>query len=233
MNTEKDKILILVVEDDPISSKLLTKILEEENFEVVNAFTGREGLNALNANNIDVILLDLNLPDMDGVEILKYIYKNPQFMQIAVLITSDRSDEIDVVIGFEFGADDYIQKPIRKRELIARIKANAGKKQFVIPFSPEIIKFGNKEFDFQNKQLRSEGEIVRLTSKEYYLLAFFLVNPNRIISRDEILKKIWYFNTVVDTRTVDVHVAMIREKIKDIDHGYIETIRGMGYRFNI
>jgi len=233
MNSKKEKQLVLLIEDDPTSAELLTEILKNENFSVVNASTGNDGLIALNENDFDAILLDLNLPDMDGVEILKYLYKKPEFFHVAILITSERNEEIDVVLGFELGADDYVQKPIRKRELIARIKSNIAKKQFLIPPSPKIIKFANKEFDFQNKQLSSDGKVISLTSKEYYLLAFFLANPNRIISRNEILNKIWYFDTAINTRTVDVHVSMIREKINDRDREYIETVRGMGYRFNI
>jgi two-component system alkaline phosphatase synthesis response regulator PhoP len=170
---------------------------------------------------------------MDGNDILKYLYKNSRFSQLTIIVVSGRSEEIDVVLGFEFGADDYIHKPIRKRELIARINANINRKNINIADSTETIKFGDSQFDSRKKQLKKNGKTIKLTPKEYYLLQFFLSNPNRISSRKEILGSVWDASAAFETRTVDMHVKMLRRKIGDDNGDIIETVRGMGYRFNM
>jgi DNA-binding response OmpR family regulator len=224
---------ILIIEDDNVSAEFLKILLEKEGFSTLVAYNGKDGLSILKDQHIDALLLDLSLPDMDGINILKDIYKNPLYNHISILIISGREEEIDIVIGFEFGADDYIIKPFRKRELVARIKANISKKKFNSNYDSETIKFGENEFDYSSKQLIRNGEFIKLTAKEFYLLSLFLANPNIIFTRDEILNKVWYFNSTIDTRTIDVHIRMLREKIHDEEHKFIETVRGIGYKFNI
>ncbi len=227
------KMKIIVIEDEPVTASLLKEILIKEDFNVDVASTGNIGMEMLNNNDYHVLLLDLNLPDMNGMDILKYLYKNPKYSHIVAIVITQRSEEIDIVVGFEFGADDYLQKPIRKRELIARIKSNIKKKKHLAYFDSQIIIFADNEFNYQNKQLKKDGKVVKLNPKEYALLAFLLSNPNRIFSREEILSKIWSIETAIETRTVDVHIRMLREKIGDREYKFIETIRGMGYKFNL
>lgn len=222
----------LIIEDDHISANFYKSVLEKENFTVQVSYTASLGLDILKNSDIDVLILDLNLPDMDGINILKHMYKNPRYNQVSVVIATCKDDEIDIVIGLELGADDYIIKPVRPREMMARIKNSMVKKQYMFPANSESIKFGDNEFDFSSKQLKNNGKNIKLGSKEYHMLLFFLSNPDRIFTRGEILKKIWFIDSDIDTRTVDVHVSGIRKKIKDTSHKYIETVRGIGYRFN-
>jgi len=222
----------LIVEDDPTSVKFYESVLKKENFQVLVSNTASHGLKVLETTDIDVLILDLKLPDMDGINVLKKMYKNPRYNQVSIIIASCKDEEVDVVVGLELGADDYIIKPVRPREMVARIKNSIAKKRYMFPADSESIRFGENEFDFSLKQLKSNGKKIRLSAKEYHILFFFLTNPDRILTREEFLKKIWFTNSEIDTRTVDVHVAALRKKIQDRENKYIETIRGIGYRFN-
>jgi len=226
------KYTALIIEDDFTSAKFYKSVLEKENFDVIVSYTASQGLEIIETSDIDVLVLDLKLPDMDGINILKKMYNNPRYNQVTVIIASCKGEEVDVVVGLELGADDYIIKPVRPREMVARIKKSLAKIYYMVPANSESIRFGENEFDFTSKQLKRGERIIRLNAKEYYMLLFFLTNPDRILTREEILKKIWFINSDIDTRTVDVHVAALRKKIQDKEHKYIETVRGIGYRFN-
>ncbi|BES65509.1 response regulator transcription factor [Gottschalkiaceae bacterium SANA] len=222
---------ILIVDDEEHIRELLRVNLESAGYEVVEAETGEEALIQLN-DQVALVVLDYMLPQMDGLEVLRTIRKNPRTVNLPVLMLTARNEEIDAVLGLEMGADDYIGKPFRVREFLARVKA-ALRRNSVKEENGEISRLWDLEINRANRTLMKNKQEVALSLKEFELIALLSSKPGRVFSRDLLLQKIWGYDFVGETRTVDVHIRQLRKKIEDDDKNpaYILTVRGLGYKF--
>lgn len=224
---------ILVVDDEKDIVDILKYNLERENeFEVLTASNGKEAL-AHASLNPDVIILDIMMPEINGFEVCKQLKNNPATSKIPVIFLTAKENEIDEILGLEIGADDYISKPISPRKVLARIKSVIRRSQNDKPihiFSDDNIKFKSLEIDTASHSVKIKDREIFFPKKEFQLLHFLLSNRGRVYSREILLNRIWGENIYVVDRTVDVHVAKVREKLGEYAE-YIETIKGLGYRF--
>jgi DNA-binding response OmpR family regulator len=220
---------IVVVEDDESLRETIAVMLEREGFSPILAGDGRQGYKEMLAQRPDLLLTDLRLPEMNGVDLCKAV-RTAQ-LSTPIIVLSAIADEIDKVVLLEMGADDYVVKPFGTRELMARIRAVLRR---VSPDRQKTLSFGDVEVDMERRLVFKNKEEVRLTPAEYNLLTFFLQNPGRVISRDQILNAVWGYQSYPNTRTVDAHVVKLRQKLEP-DPGtprYLLTMHGFGYRFN-
>lgn len=222
---------ILVVEDEKDIVKMLRYNLEKEGFKVIDARDGEDALDLAVRQHPDLILLDLMLPGMDGLEVCKALKKENKTSSIPIIMLTAKSQESDKVVGLELGADDYITKPFSPRELTARIKAvlrRVTDKEKL----PEVFQAGDLKIDFSKISVTVKDKPVELTSKEFELLKTLLKAKGRVLSRDYLLDTIWGFDHAMEiqTRTVDVHIRTLRKKIKSAAK-YIITVKNYGYRF--
>ncbi len=234
MQKRKMEFKILVVDDEKDIVDLLKYNLEKEKeFEVITAFNGRDALEKAVKEKPDLILLDIMMPEMNGFDVCRKL-KTGAANGIPVIFLTAKENEIDEIIGLELGADDYIQKPISPRKVIARVKSvirRAYSEKDKTIKTDEYIKFKNLEVDTVAHSVKIDNEDVFFPKKEFQLLHFLLSNRGKVLSRDVLLNHIWGENIYVVDRTIDVHVAKVREKLGDYSE-YIETIKGLGYRFN-
>jgi two-component system alkaline phosphatase synthesis response regulator PhoP len=221
----------LVVDDERDIVDLIQYNLAKEGIEVLSAYDGMEALRKA-ATLPDVIILDLMMPLLDGFETCKRLKADPATARIPVLFLTARSSEVDEVIGLELGADDYIQKPISPRKLVARVKAVLRRTEQVPgeTVDAEIVRAGLLEINRSNYTVRVGGRDIFFPKKEFELLALLAANRGKVYSREMLLNAIWGSEVVVIDRTVDVHIRKIREKL-GTDGGAIETVKGVGYRF--
>ena len=224
---------VLVVDDEKDIVDILKYNLERENeFEVLTAKDGREALE-LAVNIPDLILLDIMMPELNGFEVCKQLKNNVNTSGIPVIFLTAKENEIDEILGLEIGADDYISKPISPRKVLARIKSvirrTSGDHEKQIKVE-DNVKFRNLEIDSSSHSVRINEKEVFFPKKEFQLLHFLLSNRGKVYSREILLNQIWGENIYVVDRTVDVHVAKVREKLGEYSD-YIETIKGLGYRF--
>ncbi|NLV89010.1 MAG: response regulator transcription factor [Tissierellia bacterium] len=224
---------ILIVEDDNINLKILNSILGKYDYSTLMAKTGQEAIDLLNNNKVIGAILDINLPDMSGLEILKYIRNHPIHKNIAVLIVTVNQDKLDTILGLEMGADDYITKPFHHRELIARLNAAIRRSREVEVLSGPLITIHDLVIDVDKRLVMKNGEIISLSFKEFEILYLLASNPGKVIQRETILNKIGDINYAPNTRVVDMHISSIRKKLGERGKGnsYIDTISGVGYRF--
>ncbi|UWG96111.1 response regulator transcription factor [Dehalobacter sp. DCM] len=224
---------ILIIEDDSVTLNLIGYVLESYFFSVVKARSGEEADFCLTDPKISAVILDLNLPDINGFELLKQIRKHPVHHDTPIFILTCNNDKLDTVLALEMGADDYITKPFDKHELIARINACLRRVRPSAEASCSQLVFGTLEINPEMREVRKEGKIVDLTMKEYEILLFLAANAGIVFSRDDLLTKIWSDLYVTESRTIDMHISAIRKKIGDNEQNghYIETVRGVGYRF--
>jgi DNA-binding response OmpR family regulator len=222
---------ILIIEDDPAVREGLKTTLEQERFEVHFAVTGREGYEKATHGNIDLILLDLILPDMDGTEICKSLRKDG--INIPILMVTGKKEEIDKIVGLEVGADDYITKPFSTRELIARIKAILRRTSEYLTEGVSQYKFSNIELDFKKMEARKEDRIINLSATEFAVLKYFIIRKGEVITRDQLLDDVWGYEAFPTTRTVDNYILSLRKKIEDDPHSpkYLLTVPKLGYKF--
>jgi phosphate regulon transcriptional regulator PhoB len=222
---------ILVVDDEELIQELLRFNLEKEGYRVIVAKDGVQALDLLTREHPNLIILDLMLPGIDGLEVCRQIRFNPRFHEVPLIMLTAKGEEIDKVLGLELGADDYITKPFNTRELLARIKARL-RRVYDTDKSSEISN-GDIRLDINNLQVYIRGEEIVLTPKEFELLRILVRHPGKAYSRDELLEQIWGYEYLGDSRTVDVHVRHLRQKIESDPSkpDYIETIRGLGYRY--
>ncbi len=221
---------ILVVEDETDLVKILEYNLKKEGYSVRSALRGDEALRQINIDPMpDLILLDLMLPDISGTDICRQIRAQDRTRDIPVLMLTAKGEEIDRVVGFEVGADDYVTKPFSVRELMLRVKAIL-KRGRVSDATAEQLTFGCLTIDVPGHRVVVDGKEVVLTALEFRLLETFLDRKGRVQTRDVLLEDVWDIHADVTTRTVDTHVKRLREKL-DSAGKYIETIRGVGYRF--
>ena len=223
---------ILVVDDEDDLRKVLEFNLRNAGFETFSAATGREALEIATREKPDLILLDVMLPDMQGTQVCQQIKTSPELRDIPVVMVTARGEEIDRVVGFELGVDDYIVKPFSVREVILRVRAvlkRSGAADEVVP--AERVRFGVIELDTERHRVWVEDEEVKLTATEFRLLETFLGRRGRVQTRETLLKDVWGADINVTQRTVDTHVKRLREKLGSAGD-YVETVRGIGYRFS-
>lgn len=233
MKNKRMKLKILVVDDEKDIVDILKYNLERENeFEVIPAYNGKDAIE-LAASVPDLIILDIMMPELNGYEVCKRLKNNPETSSIPVIFLTAKENEIDEILGLEIGADDYISKPISPRKVIARIKSviRRSLSESEKPLRTEQrIKFNNLEIDSESHSVKINQRDVFFPKKEFQLLHFLISNRGKVYSREILLNQLWGENVYVVDRTVDVHVAKVREKLGEYSD-YIETIKGLGYRF--
>lgn len=223
---------ILIIEDDKDISDLISHYIKQEGFIPNTASNGEEGLWQIKTKRPSLIILDIMLPQKNGYEVMRELKNNKETRDIPVIILTAKSDEIDKVIGLELGADDYISKPFSPRELIARIKAVFRRTDYTPSEKMQAkITFDKIELDDIKHEVKDNGKIVNLTSKEYQLLKYFLEHKGIALSRDTLLQEIWGYNYFGTTRTIDVHVSRIKRKIPELNK-HIQHIKDIGYKFS-
>ncbi len=228
---------ILVVEDEPALQETLTYNLKRQGYDVETAGDGQTALDVARLSKLDLIILDVMLPVLDGFEVCRILR---QEMSVPILMLTARDDEIDRVIGLEMGADDYLTKPFSMRELLARVKAllrrvrldQADAEALGIKSGNKLL-FGNMEININRREVLLEEQVLRLKPKEYELLLFLARHQDQVLSRELILARVWGWDFSGGSRTVDVHVRWLREKIEPdpSNPGRLVTVRGVGYRF--
>lgn len=229
------KNVVLIVEDEAPISDILSFNLKKEGYEVRTAFDGEEGLKKALEKDVDLVLLDVMLPVMDGFEVCKRIRISSS---VPVIIVTAKEEEVDKVLGLELGADDYITKPFSMRELIARVKANIRRNSMLPTTEDEtagsdILNVRDLTIDSSRYEVKKRGQLLELTVREYELLKYLAQNKDQVFSREQLLEQVWDYEYYGDIRTVDVTVRRLREKLEDnsSDPDYIMTKRGLGYYF--
>jgi two-component system alkaline phosphatase synthesis response regulator PhoP len=227
---------VLIVDDEPSIVTLLTFNLEKEGYQVTSATDGMEGYELALNHSFDFLILDVMLPNLDGIEITKKLRQEK--IETPILVLTAKDDPIDRILGLEIGADDYLTKPFSPREVVARMKAifrriepRSAKNETEEP--QELITVGKIIADVNNYQVTVDGKAIVLTPKEFELLVYFMRRKERVIDRDTLLDRIWHFDFDGQSRIVDVHVSHLREKIEDDPKHpqYLQTVRGFGYKF--
>jgi two-component system, OmpR family, alkaline phosphatase synthesis response regulator PhoP len=223
---------ILVVDDEEHIQELLKFNLESSGYKVYCCGNGTDALKFVRSEKPDLILLDVMLPGMDGYDVCKEIRKDNNISNLPIIMITAKSEELDKILGLELGADDYLTKPFSIRELLARVKAVL-RRTTIMPID-KSYRFDSIVVDFEKHEVTKESNRIELTLKEFEGLEILMKNKGRVITRDFLLDKVWGYEYIGETRTVDVHIRHLRQKIEDDDKcpRYIETIRGVGYRFN-
>jgi DNA-binding response OmpR family regulator len=224
---------ILVVEDETTLRETLADALEAEGFRVVQAPDGRDALTRFRADRPDLILLDLMLPELSGIEVCRIVRAESS---VPIVMLTAKDSELDKVVGLELGADDYITKPFSLRELTARIRAlfrRSEQTAATTAAGPSIVDLGRVQVDLAGHRLLRDGETIPIKPKAFELLAFLLRNPGQAFTRDQLLEHVWGYDYAGETRTVDVHVHWLRSTLEDDASSpkFIHTVRGVGYVF--
>lgn len=224
----KNKHRVLVVDDEPDIVEILKYNLEKEGFDVKTASDGKKGLEVAKKFQPEMILLDIMMPVMDGVETCRQLREMPEVSAAFIIFLTARAEEYSEVAAFDVGADDYITKPIKPRALMSRINAHLRRENSKSNKKSEVIKIGKFTIDKTSYTLLIEDKQVTLPKKEFELLYFLAETPNKVYGRDELLANIWGSDVYVLARTVDVHIRRVREKIGS---EFIKTVKGVGYKF--
>lgn len=219
---------VLIVDDEPHIMELGKLYLEREGFQVEGVGTGREAIAKQASSKPDLIILDLMLPDIDGFEVCKQIRARSD---VPILMLTARKEDVDKIVGLELGADDYFTKPFNPRELVARVKAILRRYQ-AGPKADKVVEIGKMRIDLTRHEVTVAGQPVPLRTKEFALLTAFAQNLSVVLSRDKLLDMVWGFDYYGETRTVDVHVNHLREKLTGSGVA-IETLRGTGYKMTL
>lgn len=214
---------VLIIDDEKLIRDVIREYCKNEKFETVEAENGLEALDKLEKNKIDVIVLDIMMPKMDGYTFFREMKKK---YHIPTIVVSARSDEYDKLVGFDLGIDDYLTKPFSPKELIARIKAVTKRFNNEI----DVYTYKNLKVDFKAHSVYIKDKEIKLTLKEYDLLKYFIQNPKIAVTRDELLNKIWGYDFYGDDRTVDTHIKMLRANLLEY-RDLITTVRGIGYKY--
>jgi DNA-binding response OmpR family regulator len=232
---------ILIVEDELVLRETLAYNLDKQGYTVLSAGDGDRAVEIAREENPDLILLDIMLPGIDGFEVCRILR---QEMNVPIVMLTARGDEVDKVVGLEVGADDYLTKPFSMRELLARVKAQLRRvrlfrEEYAVEEGDEakanVIRSGNLTVNLERREVEMDDELLALKPKEYELLTYFVQHSGRVLSRDQLLEDVWGWDYSGGSRTVDVHVRWLREKIESdpADPKRIITIRGAGYRFEV
>ena len=223
---------VLVVDDEKLIVKGIKFSLEQDEMQVTAAYNGEDALELAKNSEFDVILLDVMLPGLSGFEVCQAIR---EFSNVPVIMLTAKGDDMDKIMGLEYGADDYITKPFNILEVKARIKAIIRRNQKKAPVAeqPKLLTEGDMTIELESRRVSIAGKDINLTAKEFNILTLLLFHPNKVYSRDDLLKAVWGSDALGDGRTVDVHVRRLREKIETNpgDPKYIQTKWGVGYYF--
>jgi len=220
---------ILVVDDEPDLLELVRFNLSQAGFAVETASNGRDALAKLRRSPPDLLVLDLMLPDVSGNDICRQVRADPQLAELPILMLTAKGEEVDRVVGFEIGADDYVPKPFSPRELTLRVRA-VMRRRAAAPASGGSLEHGPLRIDTDRHRCFVEGREIELTAKEFKLLSTLMSRPGRVLTRERLLDEVWGSEITVTTRTIDTHLKRLREKLGPAGE-LIETVRGVGYRF--
>lgn len=223
---------ILIIEDEQNISELIKFNLETQGFEAEGIFEGTHAIEYIKETRPDLIILDLMLPGKDGLTICRELRAEKEIARTPVIMLTAKSEEFDKVLGLEMGADDYMTKPFSIKELCARVKAVLRRSEPSVESKGEEIIVGDLRIVPGAFEVYKKEKKLSLTLKEYELLLLLASNKNKVLTRDQLLDEIWGYEYYGETRTVDVHIRYLRKKIEDSDNKYIETVRGVGYRFS-
>jgi len=220
---------VLIVDDEPDALELITFNLKGAGLDVVTAADGAEALKKAEQHKPDLVILDVMLPEVDGLEVCKVLRRSPKTAGLPILMLTSKSAEIDRVLGLELGADDYVTKPFSPRELVLRVKRllrspKSGEA------TPDHFEWKELSVDIPRHRVTVKGKLVELTATEFRLLTLLIERRGRVQSRDQLLQDVWEYETSIDTRTVDTHMRRLREKL-GLAAKYLDTVRGVGYRF--
>ena len=220
---------ILVVDDEPEAVELVEFNLKQAGFDVATAADGAEALKKARAVSPALILLDLMLPEIDGLEVCKLLRRDPVTAGIPIIMLTAKAAEIDRVLGLELGADDYVTKPFSPRELVLRIRKILDRRKPAAE-KRETVRLGDLQVDVAKHLVTWRGKSIDLTATEFKLLTVLVQRAGRVQSRDQLLRDVWEYDNLIDTRTVDTHMRRLREKLGSAAK-HLDTVRGVGYRF--
>lgn len=224
---------ILVIDDDPNICEVVKLYLSKEGFNIVTALNGNEGIQSFKNHSPSLVVLDIMLPQMNGLDVCKEIRKESNS---PIIMLTAKDDVIDKIVGFEIGADDYVVKPFEPKELVARVKA-ALRRSFITENiktdGQKVISYPDLVVDISSYIVKLKGKEVELTPKEIELIYFLSSNPNRVFTREYLLEKIWDYNYMGNSRTVDEHIKRLRKKVPDHEQWAIATVWGVGYKFEV
>ena len=226
---------ILVVEDEPDIRKLVQYNLTQERFNVLEAEDGEQALKLLQHEKPSLVILDLMLPGLSGMELCKLLRQRSDTAKLPILMLTAKAGEADRIVGLEMGADDYLAKPFSPREMVARVRAILRRSEAKPDTeAPPSYEKGPLKIDFSTYEIFVRSRSVKLTLKEFELLRFLVQNPNRVLNRDQLLDRVWGGDTFVTPRTVDVHIRRLRKAVEKDDRKpkWILTVRGVGYKFD-
>jgi len=222
---------ILVADDDEDILEFIRYNLEKENFRVVTAINGKEAIEKADKEDPDIMILDIMMPEMDGVEVCRYLRSQPKFAKTIIAFLTARGEDFTQIAALDVGGDDFIKKPIRPGVLVSRIKALLRRiNRQDEDQSDNIIQLGNLLVNREKVLVQKDGIRIDLAKKEFELIALLLSRPGKVYTREEIFKKIWGANVIVGNRTIDVHIRKLREKLGD---EYIKTVKGIGYKVDL
>ena len=224
---------IVIIEDEKDIVDLVRYNFRKEGFDIESFSSGKDGLEYIRKNSVDLVLLDIMLPDLDGIEICKRVRADERLKTLPIIFLTAKGEEIDRVVGLELGADDYVVKPFSPRELVARAKAVLRRQEAALG-KAEVIETAGLRLDLQTREVTVQGRPIQLSALEFKLLHFLASQPRRVFSREQLLDNVWGRDRFVTPRTVDVHIRRLREKIEKQEGSpqYVQTVRGSGYRFS-
>lgn len=226
----KDKLeKVLIVDDDVHINELIDMYLKSGGYSTKKCFNGNDACNIVASEDIGLVILDVMLPGKDGIEVLKYIRKSSD---VPVIMLTAKGEVFDKVLALELGADDYMVKPFDPKELLARVKA-VTRRYTVDNQSKDLIKYSDLTIDIGGYEVTYKGSTVKLAPKELELLHFMASNPNKVFTREQLMYEVWGYDYPGDSRTVDVHVKRLREKLSGGEQWQIETVWGVGYKFEV
>jgi len=222
---------ILIVEDEPTLAMALGDRLEAEGYSVDWAATGESALDKACSDAFDLVMLDIMLPDKDGFEVCRHLRQ--QRLDVPILMLTARSLVVDKVVGLKLGADDYVTKPFDFAELLVRVEALLRRSRVDSPAPKASFRFGSIQVNLRQAEVIREGKVVALSAREFKLLRYFIEHRGATLSREELLQRVWEYDSIYCTRTVDIHVAWLRQKLEDNPRHpqWIQTVRGLGYKF--
>jgi DNA-binding response OmpR family regulator len=218
-----------VVDDEPEAVELLEFNLKKAGFEVITATDGAQAVRQARSGAPNLVVLDLMLPEIDGLEVCKMLRRDPATARIPIIMLTAKAAEVDRIVGLEVGADDYVTKPFSPRELVLRVNKVLRRGQPELAH-PETLKLGELLIDVPRHMVKWRGKPIGLTKTEFDLLAVLAQRRGRVQSREQLLRDVWEYNSLIDTRTVDTHMRRLREKLGPAAR-YLDTVRGVGYRF--
>lgn len=225
------QIKVLIADDDKNIVELLRLYIEKEGYLAVTALNGKEAITLFNKEKPDLVVLDIMMPEADGWQVCKEIRK---IDDTPIIMLTAKGETFDKVLGLELGADDYMVKPFETKELMARIKAVLRRSESKEKTSTDEVLYDRLSVNLTNYELKLDGKIIEIPPKELELLHFLASNPNRVFTREQLLEEVWGFDYFGDSRTVDVHIKRLREKIEDIEANWnLKTVWGVGYKFEV